>query len=839
MPRYRPGDLPTVPGFEPVPAWRQRVRRIALWSALGAGVLAVALAVYIAVLLRITPSVQDLRQVQAQQPSLLMSADGQQIASFRRAQQEPLTLEKISPHVVKALIATEDRRFYDHKGIDFVRSAGAVLHSATGDRQGGSTITQQLARNLFPDEVGRARNLHRKGKEWVTAMRIERVYDKKQILEAYLNTAPFLYNAVGIEMAARTYFDTSAAELDVLQSATLVGMLKGTQYYNPVQHPERALARRNVVLSQMAKAQAITDVQLRELSAQPLQLHWSRQPDFPATAPHFAAYARKWLLDWADEHDRDLYADGLVIETTLDSRLQDEAVRAVQAEGEALQQVANVEWSRPALPALSGSPEAYEKLAAKADPFGFLWTARRDLVTAFVRDTPEFKKAVEGGASPADALERLRADGAFMAKLKAQKTRLEAGFVAMDPRNGEIKAWVGSRDFAQEQYDHVAQAERQPGSTFKPFVYGAALEAGLTPERTFVDGPVEVNMGGTVWRPTDMSGSSGQPMTIRDGLALSKNTITAQVMQEVGIPRVVALAKALGVDQSTLEPVPSLALGTSPVTLLEMVNAYASIAQVGSVHKPLFVKRIKDRTGRVIAEFGDSPRRGMSPEAATDLLDMMRGVISRGTGTQIRSRYGINGDVAGKTGTTQKNTDGWFILMHPQLVAGAWVGFNDARVTLRSSWWGQGGHNAVRLVGDFFRDAQKKGLVDPKASFPPPRVPVPAVDPAASAPEGLVDSEGGSLDPASGEAAGVPAGAASGVERPPQSFGDRAGMRSMKGDDRPPKTAEELGQALSGMGLDPKTGVPRTAGDKPPPRPQPIEETAPPPAAPAASDSSP
>jgi len=836
MPRYRPDRLPTVPGFEPVPAWRVRLIRWALWSAFGLGVLLVLLCVYVGVLMQVTPSVQDLKQVQAQQPSVLVSADGQQIASFRRAQQERLTLDRISPHVVKALIATEDRRFYEHRGIDFVRSAGAVLHTATGDMQGGSTITQQLVRNLFRDEVGRARTLHRKAKEWITAWRIERVYDKTQILEAYLNTVPFLYNAVGIEMAARTYFDKPAAELDVLESATLVGMLKGTDYYNPVQHPERALARRNVVLAQMVKAQSLTEAQMRELSAQPLGLHWSRQPDFPATAPHFAAHARKWLLDWADEHDRDLYADGLVIETTLDSRLQDEAVRAVQAQGDALQQVADVEWSRPALPPPSGSPEAYEKLAAKAEPFGFLWTARRDLVTAFVRDTPEFRKAVEAGASPADAQEKLRADAAFMARLKAQKTRLEAGFVAMDPRNGEVKAWVGSRDFALDQYDHVAQAERQPGSTFKPFVYGAALEAGMSPDKTFVDGPVEVNMGGAVWRPTDMAGSSGAPMTIRDGLALSKNTITAQVMQEVGIPRVVALAKSLGVDQSPLEAVPSLALGTSPVTLLEMVNAYASIAQLGSVHKPVFVKRIKDREGRVIAEFGEPPRRGMSPESATDLLDMMRGVIARGTGTQVRTRFGVAGDLAGKTGTTQKNTDGWFILMHPELVAGAWVGFNDARVTLRSSWWGQGGHNAVRVVGDFFRDVQKKGLVDAKATFPPPRVPVPPPDDAASAPEGgPSDSEGGSLDPATGEPIPSPAGgAASAVPL----LGDRAGVRAMKGDDRPPKTAEELGQVLNGMGLDPKTGVPRGPGSAPP-RPSPVEEPAPPIAAPAASESSP
>jgi penicillin-binding protein 1A len=230
-------------------------------------------------------------------------------------------------------------------------------------------------------------------------------------------------------------------------------------------------------------------------------------------------------------------------------------------------------------------------------------------------------------------------------------------------------------------------------------------------------------------------------MSLRDGLVYSKNTITAQVMQDVGIPRVVALAKAAGVDQSQLDPVPSLALGTSPVTLLEMVNAYATIANEGQHHKPLFVKRIRDRHGRVLAEFGSPTRRAMSAASAVELMDMMRGVVSQGTGTMVKTRFGIVADIAGKTGTTQNNTDGWFILMHPQLVAGAWVGFNDSRVTMRSNYWGQGGHNAILLVGDFFRDSLQAGLIDPKARFAPPRQPQPQPTMArwsvpASQPEG-------------------------------------------------------------------------------------------------------
>jgi penicillin-binding protein 1A len=779
----------------------RRGPRIAL---AGAALAAVLLAGYASVLVRNSPGVDDLQALQAAQPSVLMSADGQTLASFRRAQQERVPLARISPHVVQALIATEDRRFYDHPGVDIRRTLSALFRTATGETQGGSTITQQLARNLFPDEIGRSRTIDRKLKEVITALRIERLYSKPQILENYLNSAPFLYNVVGIEMAARTYYDKPAAELSVLESATLIGMLKGTAYYNPISHPERSQQRRNVVLAQMARQHWLSEAQLQQLREQPLQLHFNRPNDGGGAAPHFAAQVRKWLIDWADEHDYNLYTDGLVVQTTLDSRLQEAATRAVERQAQALQQVADVEWSKPAL-VPAGGIEAYAKLHAKADPFGHFWRQRPDLLTEFVRDTPQYKKALDDGASDAAALRTLAADAGFIARLKRTKTRLEAAFLAIDPASGEVKAWVGSRDFELDQYDHVAQAERQPGSTFKPFVYGAALEAGLSPERSYIDAPVDIPLGnGKLWRPSDMAAPSGETLTLRDGLVFSKNTITAQVMRDIGVERIVAFARAMGVDQSKLDPVPSLALGTSPVTLLEMVSGYASIARLGQVHKPLLVKRISDRHGRTLAEFAAETRLAMSADSAVDLIDMMRGVVSQGTGTQVKTRFGILADIAGKTGTTQNNTDGWFILMHPNLVAGAWVGFNDARVTMRSDYWGQGGHNAILLVGDFFRSALQQRSIDVKARFPPPRRPAPEA-PSASEPaeswsqqfEGMVRID--------------PPAAAEGVVRPQGGviIGDRAGTDAMQRDSAPPKSDEELGHVMRGMGRDPVTGVPR------------------------------
>jgi penicillin-binding protein 1A len=677
------------------------------------------LVAYVVLLIPLTPSIQDLRKAKAEQPSILLSADGKELAVYKRFNREWVPLDRISPNVIKALIATEDHRFYAHYGIEPRRIAAGAVRTLMGDTEGGSTITQQLARNMYPNEIGRERTISRKLKEMVTALKIEQTYTKDEILETYLNTVPFLYNAFGIEMAARTYFDKPASKLNVLESATLIGMLKGTSYYNPVLNPERAIKRRNVVLSQMVKRDVLSRAEFDKLKKRPMRLDFERQPEALGSAPHLAQHLRKWLIDWADRKDYNLYSDGLVIHTTIDSKLQQFANRAVDRQMDGLQAVANVEWSRRSGKLLSTNVNPYISEHRRIDPFAHFWSEKNGLLDTFIRESSAYRRAIEAGTAADEAFAQLMADAEFIARLRTDKTRLQTGFVAMDPTTAHVKAWVGSRDFTTDQFDHVAQARRQPGSTFKPFVYGAALEGGMSPNKKFIDEAIEIAMpDGTVWRPSDSSSPSGRAMTVREGLVYSKNTIAARVMQETTPKKAARLAHEMGVNQSELHPVPALALGTSPVTPLEMVSAYSTIARGGEYRKPVLITRITDKDGNVLASFDSENVRVMSTESSEQLIDMMRGVVNQGTGQAIRSRFGIRADVAGKTGTTQNNTDGWFILMHPRLVAGAWVGFNDPRVTMRSDHWGQGKHNALLPVGDFFQQTLNARLIDSRAEFP-------------------------------------------------------------------------------------------------------------------------
>jgi penicillin-binding protein 1A len=687
-------------------------------------VLAIPLAflMYAALLYPFTPSIGDIKKAKSEQPSIVLSADGKELAVFKRANRDWVKLEDISPNVVDALLATEDHRFWRHHGFDAKRTAKALFNTMAGDREGGSTLTQQLARNLYPEEVGRAPTVTRKIKELITALKIEAVYTKREILETYLNTVPFLYNAYGIEMAAQTYFDKPAKKLDAVEAATLVGMLKGTSYYNPVLNPERAIQRRNTVLAQMVKHGKLPAQRFEPLAKAPLKLDFERQPEFEGMAPHLAQNIRRWLIDWADRNDYNIHADGLVVRTTIDSGLQKLANEAVRRQADRLQAVADVEWGRGG-GGFSTEPSYYQGQRGKVQPFARFWDANAELVRTFIRERPEYKAARDAGLDDAAALAKLRADAAFMRTLKEEKTRLQAGFLAMDPNNGQVRAWVGSRDYQDDKFDHVQQARRQPGSTFKPFVYAAALEAGARPGDTYLDQPVEIQVDrDKVWRPGDVGEYTGLPMTLRDGLVKSKNTITAQVMLQVGASRVAQLARSMGVRQSRLDEVPSLALGTSPVTLRELVSSYATVANGGNYIQPIVITSVQDRHGNTLESFSQpAPERALSNDVAQTLLDMMRGVVNEGTAVGLKSRFGLQGDLAGKTGTTQRNTDGWFIVMHPQLVAGAWMGFNDNRVTMRTEYWGQGAHNAAFIVGDFLQQAFRARALDAKATFAVPK----------------------------------------------------------------------------------------------------------------------
>jgi penicillin-binding protein 1A len=701
----------------------QRLLQVARGIGVATSVAVSLLLAWALLLIPFTPGVDKVLNARGEKPSVLLAADGSVLATFRRTNREWIALDHVPTHVVDALIATEDHRFWQHPGVDWRRSLAAVAHTLTGERQGGSTITQQLARNVFPEDIGRAHTATRKLKEMITALKLERAYSKREILEAYLNTVSFHYNAFGIEMAARTYFNKPASELTLPEGATLVGLLKATRTYNPVLNPERAVERRNIVLAQMVKHGSLRQDLYERLSRRPLHLEFVRQDLDGGAAPHFADAVRRWLLSWGELLGYDIYADGLVIQSAIDPRLQRLANQAVRRQLDALQVVADVEWGRASDKLLSTHIEAYQQALRKTEPFGHFWSTRTDLLDSFVRESPEFANLLDKGQSKDEAGATLRADAAFLAALRTRKTRLEGGFVAIDPSNGYVRAWVGSRDFAADSYDHVQQAHRQPGSTFKPFVYGAALESGMDPHREFRSRDVSIRLpGGEVWRPRDLGGPGSSVATLEDGLVYSRNAVTAQVIEEVGPAKVARFAQRMGVRESKLEAVPSLALGTSPVTLLEMASAYGTIAALGDYRAPVLVARVSDARGRLVAQIAppaDAARqRVLKPDVAMQLIEMLRAAVDRGTGRGIRDSFAIGVDAAGKTGTTQNNTDGWFILMRPNLVAAAWVGFDDPRVTLRSEHWGQGAHNALRVVGDFMQHALSEEALDGQAEFP-------------------------------------------------------------------------------------------------------------------------
>ena len=603
--------------------------------------------------------------------SRVLAADGTEIGRIFRVRQTWIPLDAMSPHVINALLATEDHRFYEHGGVDFVRLAGAAWYTMLGDPQGASTVPMQLARGVFPS-IAEGSLLERKTQEMLMARRLVREMPREAILEWYLNTVPFGYNTYGIEAAAERFFSMHARDLSVAQSALLVGMLKGTTRFDPFKRPSRALDRRATVIGRMFDDGRLTLAEARRATAEPLALTPSTEDPATSPAPHLLAYVKAFV----EFRGLDAETDGLTIHTTLDLDMQAAAVGAAERQAARLQRVVNREWS----------PEE----------------------------------------------------------------RLSVGMVALEPGTAFVRAWVGDLDWRVDQYDKVGSALRQPGSTFKPFLYAAALEAGFSPWYMVQDRVRTFSVPGrdNVWTPTNSGGgASGRVYTLRDGLVWSKNTVAAHVMSRLGPARVAATAERMGIS-SPLLPVPSLALGTSEVTLLELTGAYGTIASGGLQRDPVVVTHVTDRNGREIASFVDPASRALEPDIAYTLLDMMRGVIDQGTGSLIRTEFGVRGDLAGKTGTTQNNADGWFVLMHPDLVVGAWVGFNDPSTTFRSNYWGQGGHNALLLVGDFMRTATEPGsrstgpgappnsplgvrrLLDPRARFQAPpgyRAPAPPV----------------------------------------------------------------------------------------------------------------
>ncbi|HLA64334.1 MAG TPA: transglycosylase domain-containing protein [Rhodothermales bacterium] len=677
------------------------------------------------------PSLEEIENPRNQLATLVYSADGEEMARYYDEENRTwVPLDSISPHVVNALLSTEDRDFYRHWGVHLRRTLQAPFTLLTGRTQGGSTITQQLARNLYREQVGFDRSPTRKIKEILTAIRLERAYTKREILEFYLNTVPFRYNAYGIESAAQTYFQKPAAELDPAESATLVGMLAANTRYDPRSNPDASRERRDVVLSNMLHEGFLSQSDYSRFSADPIQLNFLAYSHENNMAPHFAEVLRLWFREWCEQYGYDPYADGLVIRTTIDSRVQRAAQAAVDSVMPGLQAVVDYEWATGG--GFGSDPESYRRRMARGDitPFAQWWSRNRAIVDEYIAQSARFDVLEARGRSRADAIAELRDDEDYIDSLRTVHTRLESGLVAMDPRNGHVRAWVGGRDFAADKYDHVGQARRQPGSTFKLFVYTAAFDNGFSPSYPILDAP----FAWEGWRPQNSGGGYSGYIAIRSALAASKNVVAARLTRELGVNEVRRYAESLGIRSRLCDNAPgggcntanAIGLGVYDVNLLEMAAAYSTVADGGVYHGPprgrdpltdsigiaphitLAIDRIEDRYGNVVAEFNSTGREVLSASTAWTMVDAMRGVITGGTARSFVPRFpSMRGfDLSGKTGTTQESADGWFMLMHPQLVVGSWVGFNDRRITFRSGYWGQGAHTAMLVTGGFLEALQ-------------------------------------------------------------------------------------------------------------------------------------
>jgi penicillin-binding protein 1A len=697
------------------------------------GVLGVLIIGFVLFLMTGLPSIDELENPKTDVASFVMSRDGQTLDKYFTENRTYVAYQDISPHVVDALIAVEDHRFYEHWGIDVIRTAAVPYHFLRGNMQGGSTITQQLARNLYR-KIGRQVTITRKLREMMTAIQIERNYTKREILEMYLNTVEYSNSSFGIEAAAYTHYGKTAKDLNINEAATLVGSLNAVTAYNPRTNKERSTRRRNIVLNQMGRHGFITVDQLQDNLNQEIVLNYNPPFTSRRASRYFGEYIRLQVQGWAEDNGYDLYRDGLVIYTTIDSKMQSIAERVVTTQIDSLQRIFQREWTSPG-----------------GTYMDRLWRQFPGFLDSFIVESQEYATEIANGNTREQALQKLKQDADFVERTKRTRTRLEGSFVAIDPRDGSILAWVGGTDYSKFQFDHVFMSKRQAGSTFKPFVYAVAMDNGYKPYHRFSRYPVSfVGSGGTVWEPKDQTTISGPEMvTLREGFARSLNNVTVRLLPELaGAPgtnrlddlipagkKIADMARSLGVNKSELHNLPSIALGTADVTLLEMTSAYATFANMGVYIEPVAITRIEDKSGNILVDYFPQERREViSPETAYIMIDMMRGVIRGGDwgiGTGVRLRgMGVNQDIGGKTGTTQNSADNWFIGAMPHVVMGAWVGGEDRRVRFpQNTVIGQGARTSLPIVANFILENIRlnrenwsfNGFEQPAGYIPDPR----------------------------------------------------------------------------------------------------------------------
>lgn len=655
-----------------------------------------------------TPSNRELRNIKNQVASEVFSADSVLLGRYYTQDRTEIRYEDIAPVVFNALLATEDIRFYEHEGVDYY-SLGRVLVKSIIQQDessgGGSTISQQLSKNLYPRKHYWVLSmLINKLREVRIALRLESIYTKKEIITLYLNTIPFADNTFGIEAASQRFFSTSASSLSTGQAAVLVGMLKATTYYNPRVYPDRAFYRRNVVLSQMVKYKFITKESADSLLVKPVDLKISKISHHLGLAPYFREYLKSELLTWCKNNKKEdgtpynLYTDGLRIYTTLNSKLQEYAESALTQQMTDVQKMFFDHWG-------------------KEKP----WKGKENVVDEAIRRSSRYKKLSLQGHSEKEIIEEMSKpipmrlftwqgeEDAKMSPIDSIKHHLQylnAGFLAIEPSSGKVRAWVGGIEHDFFQYDHVkATTKRQVGSTFKPIVYAMAIEHGVLPcnlisaqRETYID------KEGVKWTPRNTQNDYQVEYTMRGALAYSVNTVSVKLIQEAGVLNTIALARKMGIT-SEMPEVPSIALGSSSISLMEMTGAYACIANEGIPVHPYYIESIHDLDGKIYDQFKskESEKPAFSKETAQLVTRMMQTVVHEGTAARLRYKYGIYNDVAGKTGTTQANADGWFIAMTPNLVIGSWVGADDPRIRFRNTELGQGSSTALPMVAYFLK----------------------------------------------------------------------------------------------------------------------------------------
>ena len=688
------------------------------------------------------PTFEELENPRTNLATEIISADGKLLGTYFIENRSNVRYAELSHYMPEALISIEDERFTEHSGIDtkaLFRVAYGVL---TGNKKGGgSTITQQLAKNLFktreslntPDGKKHKHSLVlRKFQEWIIAARLEHNYSKEEIVAMYLNTVEFGHNTFGIRSAANTFFDKKPSEMNIEECALMAGVVNAPTRFSPIRNPERSLERRNLVLRKMAENGYLTQAECDSVSQIPIDMtHFSVKDHNTGQATYFREFLRGYLTAWADTTYRadgtpyNIYRDGLRIYTTIDSRMQRYAEEAVaEFMGKELQPTFYKHWK-----------------GQKNAPFSNLTADQIDanLETAMKRS--DRYRVLKNEGMPYDSIKaefnrpvRMTVfswNGLIdtimtpMDSIRYYKWFMQASLVSIESHTGHVKAYVGGLDYRFFKYDHVTQARRQVGSTFKPFLYSLAMQEGEYTPCTRIPN-IQYNIlleDGKVWSPRNAGGRVGEEITLKYALAMSNNWISAYLMNQFGPNAVIAQARRMGVE-SPIEPVPAICLGVCDLKLIEMVRALSTLANQGVYIKPMFVTRIEDKNGNVIQRFTPEESEAMSELTAYKMIELMKGVVQSGTGGRLRSYYGIKNPVAGKTGTTQKNSDGYFMVLTPDLTTGVWVGNDDPTVHFRTTALGQGSRTGLPIWAIYMKKVYAdKSLNISQGDFPRPNIP--------------------------------------------------------------------------------------------------------------------